>query len=161
MQPVKPVTSQLYSVGIGLFLLFAALSLPFLFLAFFVVKTEPNWSYTVVLVLMGNSILWFLLAVFGKTKSRLIAKRLSRLKANGDLYEVTIKQMVPLWYIRLGAYLTASVRGHYTDRLGKIRPVQSINYVFTAFDQRDDFKAYVYVDPRNSKTYAVELLRKK
>lgn len=161
--PVKPVEyawSKMHTVGTRLFLLFVIISVPFLFLALFVIETKPNWGYMVVIALMANGVMWLLFGLVGRINSRVISKKLSRLRLGGNSYEVTIKQMVPLWFVQLGGYIVASVEGYYTDSLGNTQPLKSTAYVFTTFDKKDDFVANVYVDSSNPEFYAVELFRK-
>lgn len=160
MNQVERVWRKLHTVGVSLSLLFLALSLPFLVLALFVIEAEPNWGYVPVLTLLANGALWLLLGLFGFGYNKVLCNKLSRLKASEGPYEVVIERILPNWGVRLGGYITAAVEGHYTDGSGNIHTVRSTNHIFTTFEKRDDFTANVYVDQKNPKVYAVEILRR-
>lgn len=160
MVPVERVWSKLYTVGTRLFLFFTSIALLFLALALFLIKTEPNWGYTVFFAFLLNALIWLLLGIIGLIRNKVLSKKLSHLKATGKAYEVTIEEIIPGWYTRLGSYITACVQGHYIDSLGNSRFVRSPLYAFTPFDKKGDFTANVYVDPSGSRSHAFELLRK-
>ncbi len=160
METVECAWHRLFTAGIRIFFLFVLLALPFLILALFVIKTDPNWGYLAMFPLLGNALGWLLIGLFGWVKYRFVAAELDRLKADGDRYELTIKRMVPLSFVYIGAHIFAAAEGHYTDGSGNIQPIKSIYYAFTTFDKREDFIGQVYVDKNDSKLYAVELFRK-
>lgn len=160
MKLVESTWHKLYTVGIRVFLLFVAMSLPFLFLGLFVIKTKDNWGYLLTFILLINGVVWLLLALLGLVKYRIISNKLAQLRIYGNSYEVTIKRMVPLWYLRLGGYVMAAVEGYYTDAHGNTQSVKSTNYVFTTFDKTDDFEAKIHLDAGDPQSYSVELFRK-
>ncbi len=160
MEIVECAWHRLFTAGIRVFLLYALLALPFLILALFVIKTDPNWGYIVVFVFLLNALVWLLIGLFGLVKHRLLGTRLDRLKADGDSYELIIKRMVPLSFVHIGAHIFAAAEGHYTDSSGNIQPIKSAYYAFTTFDKWEDFTGQVYVDRNNPKFYAVELFKK-
>jgi hypothetical protein len=104
-----------------------------------------------------NAVIWVVIIAFQFIFFRFRRKRMERMKEEGIRYSMEITDFVLNPYIRVGAYVTAKVRGTYQNNLGKTCSVLSKNYLLSPFETKDNLIASVYVSRENPYHYAVEL----
>jgi hypothetical protein len=107
-----------------------------------------------------NAVIWVVIIAMQFIFSRFRRKRMERMKAEGIRYTMEITDFVLNPYIRVGAYVTAKVRGTYQNNVGKTCSILSKNYLLSPFEIKDNLIASVYVSRENPYHYVVDLTYK-
>ena len=88
--------------------------------------------------------------------------RLKRFKKDGDCYEAVIIKLERNSWIRRGLLgMSAKMECEYANKDGLTSFALSRDYMIGLNDEKDDFRARVYVDKNNPGSYEVELYRYK
>ena len=93
-----------------------------------------------------------------KIKGDYNQRKLQTLKREGLCYDCSVAHIVPAHWVRIGSYVTASVKCVYKDEK-KDSLIKSGYYLLSPLDRIENLHAKVYFDPNNSDKYVVELFR--
>lgn len=105
-----------------------------------------------------NGILWIVAALLLALKGKWNECRLKKIIKNGDCYEATLIEVVPLNMVRIGNYITVRIRCKYKANEVE-HSIMSGVYLLSPLDKLDNIRIVVYVSKENKNRYGVVAYR--
>ncbi len=105
-----------------------------------------------------NCLVWTVLGCIAKIVSEMEYTKLKKLKKSGICTEAQITKLLPSALFRVGNYVTCRIQCTSSIE-GQSVAFQSGYVLLTHFDTKENLKAVVYYDAKNTQNYCVELLK--
>lgn len=147
---LKPLRN-LFSVFAGVFAFVAAVELVIGFVGYF-------FNTEMLKVMLINATVWLVLFIPVFFKWMYDENKLKSVKKAGTFADAEIKDFIPAAFVRVANYNSGRVKCRFTYD-GVERIALSSYYLMSPFTQKEDLRAFVYVDSANPQRYVVEVMR--